>query len=152
MCKTDIKKLPFGETVGRSFKYVLKNKELLRAIIPVVGVLTIIQILLGFPAMTSIKTVTLSHSKIYLGALSLAFAAIGIIINYCRSIVCKASVDYLSLKFWKRLGIYFVFAGRKVVYFARLFKSNSYYFSHVNPPMFLKESLRPHSQILQSCG
>ena len=111
MCKTDIKKLPFGETVGRSFKYVLKNKELLRAIIPVVGVLTIIQILLGFPAMTSIKTVTLSHAKIYLGALSLAFAAIGIIINYCRSIVCKASVDYLSLKFWKRLGIYFVFAG-----------------------------------------
>lgn len=103
------KKLPFWETIGRSFKYVFKNKALLIAILPVVGVLSVLQILLGLPFLCSIDSrVCQNDWRQTITLISLIAAAIGIIINYCRSIICKVNVDFISIKFWKQLGLYLV--------------------------------------------
>ena len=37
----EIKKLPFWDTVARSFKYVLKNRALLVGILPVIAALSV---------------------------------------------------------------------------------------------------------------
>ena len=102
-------KLPFWDTVARSFKYVFKNKSLLRGILPLVAALSVLQIFLGLPFMCSVSgadcgtgwanTVTL---------LTIVLASVGVIINYCRSIICKAEIDFVSLAFWKRMGLYLV--------------------------------------------
>ncbi len=102
-------KLPFWDTVARSFKYVFKNKSLLRGILPLVAALSVLQIFLGLPFMCSVSgadcgtgwanTVTL---------LTIILASVGVIINYCRSIICKAEIDFVSLAFWKRMGLYLV--------------------------------------------
>lgn len=105
----EIKKLPFWDTVARSFKYVFKNKKLLRGILPLVAALSVLQIIIGLPFMCSIsgtdcgsgwaQTVTL---------ITIILASVGVIINYCRSIVCKAEIDFVSLAFWKKMGLYLV--------------------------------------------
>lgn len=100
-------KLPFWETLSRSFKYALKNKQLFLGILPVVFILVLIQITLNLPFACSFGAGQCSTgSGYYLTLLSFAAAAAGIIINYCRSIICKADVDFKSLKFWRRLGLY----------------------------------------------
>ncbi len=106
MIKNEIKYLPFWETVGRSFKYVLKNKVLLQAIIPVVGILLFIQIICGMPSMCAFSSSHCEQPLSFVCTITLIIAAAGIIINYCRSIICKAEIDYLSKNFWRRMGWY----------------------------------------------
>ncbi len=110
MNNKEIKKLPFWETIGRSFKYVFKNTDLIKAILPVIGVLVVVQIIFNFPMMCSVGLSNQCSNGMAndVHILITALAACGIIINYCRSIVCKADVDYTSRNFFKRLGFYFV--------------------------------------------
>ena len=104
-----INKLPFWETLGRSFKYALKNKQLLLGILPVVFILIFIQIALNLPFACSFGGGQCTmNTNYYLTLLSFVAAAAGIIINYCRSIICKVDVDFKSLKFWRQLGLYIV--------------------------------------------
>ena len=111
MCNKDVKKLPFWETVGRSFKYVLKNRKLLLALLPVVAVLAVIQIVLKTPIMCAYSESFCTKSwQNTFGGLTLVLTAVGIIINYCRSIVCKETVDFTSLKFLKRAGFYILWS------------------------------------------
>lgn len=107
MCNKDVKKLPFWETVGRSFKYVLKNRKLLLALLPVIGVLTIVQVVFKLPLMCAYnESFCIQNWQNSVSGLFLVVAAVGIIINYCRSIICKDEVDFLSLRFFKRLAFY----------------------------------------------
>ena len=111
MTKKSIKLLPFWETVGRSFKYVLKNKKLLLSLIPVIGVLLLLQIGLKLPMLCSYNEKFCNQNwQNILSALFLVFATVGIIINYCRSIICKESVDITSLKFIKRISFYIMWS------------------------------------------
>lgn len=100
----ELHKLPFWETVGRSFKYVFKNKALIKAVLPVVGALAILQIIIGLPLLCSFtgNNCAMDASRI-ITLSSLLIASVGIIINYCRTIICKVEVDFISFKFWKRL-------------------------------------------------
>ncbi len=109
MKQQDIHKLPFWETVSRSLKYVLKNKHLLKGLSLVVAILTFIQIILGLPYLCSIsfKNCTYDWRQI-VTMISILIASVGVIINYCRVIVCKASVEFKSFKFWKQVGLYIV--------------------------------------------
>lgn len=103
----ELHKLPFWETVGRSFKYVFKNKALIKAALPVVGALAVLQMIIGLPLLCSFTGGNCAMDATRLiTLLSLLVASVGIIINYCRTIVCKAEVDFVSLKFWKRLAFY----------------------------------------------
>ena len=105
----EIKKLPFWDTVARSFKYVLKNKALLKGILPLAAALIVLQIFIGLPFLCSIDTSACSNDwRQTVTILSVALGAVGVIINYCRAIVCKAEVDFISLRFWKQTGLYFV--------------------------------------------
>jgi hypothetical protein len=107
MKSQEVNKLPFWKTIGRSFKYVFKNKSLIKGVLPVIGILIITQILMGLPYLCSIKAdacVVDWRQKVTL--ITVVVAAIGIIINYCRSIICKADVDFKSGKFWKQMGLY----------------------------------------------
>ncbi len=111
MCNKDIKKLPFWETVGRSFKYVLKNRKLLITLLPVVAVLAVIQLILKAPIMCAYNESFCENSwQNTLNGLILVLTAVGIIINYCRSIVCKEKVDFKSLNFFKRAGFYILWS------------------------------------------
>ena len=106
-----IKLLPFWETVGRSFKYVLKNKKLLLTLLPIVGLLAVIQVFFKLPLMCSYnEKLCVANWQHTASALILVITAVGIIINYCRSIICKETVDYTSPKFFKRLGFYIMWS------------------------------------------
>lgn len=107
--ENQIIKMPFWETIGRSFKYVFKNRALLLAILPVIGVLAILQILLGLPLLCSFKPESCTNDwRQLITIISLLLASIGIILNYSRTIICKANVDFTSLKFWKQMGLYLI--------------------------------------------
>lgn len=111
MPKKEIKKLPFWETVGRSFKYVLKNRKLLLALLPVVAVLTVAQMVFSMPLMCSYnEKFCIQNWQTAVSGIILVLFAVGIIINYCRSIICKETVDYISLKFFKRLAFYILWS------------------------------------------
>lgn len=108
-----IHKFPFWEILGRSFKYALKNKQLLLGILPLVAVLLFIQIALNLPFSCSFGSGNCSADwRYYLTLISFMAAAAGVIINYCRSIICKADVDFISFRFWKQMLFYL---GAKVV-------------------------------------
>ncbi len=110
MITSETKKLPFWETVARSFKYVLKNKALLMGILPLIAALVVLQMLIGMPFMCSIdssKCVEGSWQQ-NLTLLTVILASVGVIINYCRAIVLKANVDFVSLDFWKKMGLYLI--------------------------------------------
>ena len=105
----EIKKLPFWDTVARSFKYVLKNRALLVGILPVIAALSVLQILIGMPFMCSINETTCDGGwGQMVTLLTIILASVGIIINYCRAIIAKAEVDFVSLKFWKKMGLYLI--------------------------------------------
>lgn len=106
-----IKKLPFWETVGRSFKYVLKNRKLLVSLLPVVAVLTVVQTVFNMPLMCSYnEKFCIQNWQSGVSGIILVVVAVGIIINYCRSIICKETVDYTSLKFFKRMFFYILWS------------------------------------------
>jgi hypothetical protein len=103
----EIKKLPFWETIGRSFKYVLKNNKLLLLLLPITAVVVIIQALVGFPLMCAYNNnFCVEGWQNVLSNIVLVLVAVGIIINYCRSIICKENADITSLKFFKRMMLY----------------------------------------------
>lgn len=107
MTSKTIKPLPFWETVGRSFKYVLKNKKLQLALLPVVGVLFLLQVVLKLPFMCSYNESFCTEGwRASVSAIISVIVAVGIIINYCRSIICKENVDFVSVKFFKRMAFY----------------------------------------------
>ena len=43
-------------------------------------------------------------------AIAFVIVAVGIIINYCRSIICKETVDFVSVKFFKRMAFYIIWS------------------------------------------
>ncbi len=105
----EIKKLPFWDIVARSFKYVFKNRILLKSILPLVAALAVLQIVIGLPFLCSLDTNACSNDwRRAVTVLSIALGAVSVIINYCRSIICKAKVDFTSLRFWKQTVLYFI--------------------------------------------
>ena len=111
MTSRTIKPLPFWETVGRSFKYVLKNKKLQLALIPVAVVLFLLQIVLKLPLMCSYNESFCTQGwQNTVSAIVSVIAAVGIIINYCRSIICKEKVDFYSAMFFKRMAFYILWS------------------------------------------
>ena len=98
------KKLPFWETVGRSFKYVLKNGKLLKAGAMLALCIIIFEIAMGLPLLCAIDSNQCQKgAKNIINIIAIALVSIGIIINYCRVIILKAPVDFISLSFWKRM-------------------------------------------------
>ncbi len=110
MTTSEIKKLPFWETIARSFKYVLKNNALLKGILPLIAALVVLQMFIGMPFMCSINMnkCEISPWQQNLTLLTIILASVGVIINYCRAIVCKSDVDFISLDFWKKMGLYLI--------------------------------------------
>ena len=108
MKKSKVDHIPFLETIGRSFKYVFKNKELIKGILPLVFVLIILQVSIGMPFLCSLRGSCQAGLARNLTVLSIVLGAAGIIINYCHLIICKTEVDLCSLKFWKQMFFYLV--------------------------------------------
>ena len=106
MKKNNAERLPFLETVGRSFKYVFMNKAVIKGILPLVAVLIILQIAIGMPFLCSLTGTCRDGLARNMTILSMVLGSAGIIINYCRTIICKAEVDFCSLKFWKQMFYY----------------------------------------------
>ena len=107
MSTQQIKNLPFWETIGRSFKYALKNKTLLKSVLPIIVILLILQMIMNNPFVCVFqKNACTTDWRYYVTLASFVMAAVIIIINYCRTIVCKVDIDYKSIQFWKRATYY----------------------------------------------
>ncbi len=100
-------KLPLGETLKRTFVYVWKNKNMMLTILPILLALVVVEVVLTMTSSCSpdVEDCSTSWQNI---AISLAFIVfnIGIIINYCRHIVLKDELDFVSLSFWKSVVFY----------------------------------------------
>lgn len=102
-------KLPFGETLKRTFAYVWNNKKIMLAILPILLALIVVQIILTLTSSCDPKLEDCSNTWQNI-AVSIAFVVlnIGIIINYCRHIVLKEELNFTSLSFWKSTVLYFL--------------------------------------------
>lgn len=111
MSNKNIKQLPFWETVARSFKYVLKNRQLLKILLLIAAILTVVQVILKTPIMCVYNESFCKDSwQNTFSGFIMVLTAVGIIINYCRSIVCKDVIEFTSLKFLKRMGLYLLWS------------------------------------------
>lgn len=108
--KNNLYKLPILETIKRTFLYVLKERELLKAALPIVGALIVFEIILLklFACDNNSGDCSLSWQNM-VTKLAFSIVNIGIIINYCRQIVLKEKPDFTSKNFWK-LVIYYSIA------------------------------------------
>lgn len=100
-------KLPLGETLKRTFVYVWNNKNIMLTILPILLALVVVEIVLTMTSSCSPEVEDCSTSWQNI-AISLAFVVfnIGIIINYCRHIVLKDELNFVSLSFWKSVLFY----------------------------------------------
>lgn len=103
MTKPKIIKLPFIETLSRSFMYTLCSPKLFLQIAALGLAVLVIEMLGGFPVLCS-----LGEGKCQEGAwqttssLAILLVSVAMIINYCRAVILKADIDFISLGFWKR--------------------------------------------------
>lgn len=101
--------LPFGETVRRSFMYVLTKPGLYLKISGIWFALLIYELLCGFPSACNFHPETCTGEwRQNVSVLLLTIASIGIVISYSREVVLKTSLNYFSLNFLK-LGVIYLF-------------------------------------------
>lgn len=102
-------KLPLIETLKNSFAYVWYNKKILWNSLPIVAALIVLQLILSTTSScnpdiddcdTTWQNLTVSFGFLILN--------IGIIINYCREIVLKEDINFVSIGFWKNTLFYFL--------------------------------------------
>lgn len=105
--KTNLNKLPILETVKRTFLYVLKERELLKASMPIIGALVVFEVILlkFFACDNSTGSCSLSWQNL-VTKIAFSIVNIGIIINYCRQIILKEKPDFTSRNFWKLIIFY----------------------------------------------
>lgn len=101
--------LPFVETISRSFMYTLCNWELFLKIVSVGLVVVLLEMFIGFPILCSLSEGTCPEDGWQtLSGLVIFLVSIGMIVNYCRVVILKAPLDFLSRGFFRRVLKYFL--------------------------------------------
>ena len=101
--------LPFVETVSRSFMYTLCNWELFLKTVSPGLVVVVLEMFSGFPILCSLSNTACADPNSLmarLSALLVLLISVAVIINYCRAIILKAPVDFLSCVFVRRVLFY----------------------------------------------
>ena len=103
MKKTILIKLPFIETICRSFMYVLCNWKLYSKVASFGLVVLIFEMAGGFPVLCSLSDGNCQENIWQtVSSLLILLVSVGIIVNYCRAVILKAPTDFISAGFWKR--------------------------------------------------
>lgn len=111
MTKSEKIKLPFIETIKRSFNYVLSDPKLLLCSISIGLVAFIYEVFSGFPLLCSLGVQNCNaDTSQSVSNLIIVLVSVAIIINYCRGIILKTSCDFRSLSFVRRIALYILTA------------------------------------------
>lgn len=95
--------LPFLETIKRSFVYSIYNFSLFLKVSSVALFLVVIEAFNDFPILCTLGEGECSQDTINtLTSLFMMFLSIGVIVNYCRSIILKSDIDFYSWSFIRR--------------------------------------------------
>lgn len=99
--------LPFGETLKRSFLYVILHTNLFLKVSFIGLVVLIYEMMSGFPMMCSLNSQLCLKNNVQIVSNLLTFlVSVAVIINYCRAVVLKNSPDYVSVGFLRRFSKY----------------------------------------------
>lgn len=103
MKKQTLIKLPFVETISRSFMYTLCNWKLYCKVASLGLVVLIFEMAGSFPVLCSLSDGNCQENSWQtISSLLILLVSVGIIVNYCRAIILKAPTDFISAGFWKR--------------------------------------------------
>ncbi len=107
--KSEIIKLPFWETIRRSFIYVLARPRLFLQVSAIWFAFLIYEVICGFPSACNFSPDNCTGSwQQNVAVIFLSIASIGIVISYCREIILKSPLNYFSKDFIK-LGLVYLF-------------------------------------------
>lgn len=100
---SEIIKLPFWETIRRSFVYVALNLETYLKVSALMFAILIYEMFTGFPSICNLDSAgCVGGWKQNVSMILMSVASIAVVIAYCRTIVLKTPTNYLSLSFGKR--------------------------------------------------
>lgn len=107
MTNSNIQKLPFLETVKRSFLYTICNSKLFLKISSVALILIVVEALTGFSMLCTLSDGDCPQNPInMISSFLLMILSVGAIVNYCRAIILKSDIDFYSWKFVGRVAKY----------------------------------------------
>lgn len=111
MNNNDAIKLPFFETIQRSFAYVFTKMDIYLKVTALWFLILVYEVSAGFPAICNLSPDGCSGSlKQSISVILLSLSTIGVIIAYSRVIILKTPTNYLSLAFGKREIKYLLFS------------------------------------------
>lgn len=100
---SDVIKLPFWETIRRSFVYVALNLETYLKVSAVMFAILIYEMFTGFPSICNLDSTGCTGGwQQNVSMVLMSVASIAVVISYCRTIVLKTTSNYFSLAFGKR--------------------------------------------------
>ena len=104
-----IVKLPFFETVKRSFMYVFYNFEIYVRLLALGGIVLVYEMLTNFPLLCSFRSGGCSESLAQgISSLLLMLVSVAVAVGYCRSVILKkAPLDIFNREFLRQ-GIFYV--------------------------------------------
>lgn len=103
-------KLPFWETVRRSFMYVLTNMDVYLKVSALGFAILIYEMFTGFPSLCNINETGCSGGwQQNVSIVLLSLVSIAVVIAYCRVMVLKSPTNYFSLAFGRRELLYLLY-------------------------------------------
>lgn len=104
-------KLPFWETIRRSFLYVLTNLNVYLKVSALGFAILIYEVFTGFPSICNIRAEgCIGGWQQNVSIILLSLVSIAIIIAFCRVIILKTSTNYFTLAFGKREILYLLYS------------------------------------------
>lgn len=103
-------KLPFWETIRRSFLYVAVNKETYLKVSAVWFAILIYEMFTGFPSICNLDNRGCTGGWMQnVSMILMSVASVAVVIAYCRFIILKETSKYFSFAFGKREVKYLLF-------------------------------------------
>ena len=108
----NIAKLPFFETIKRSFLYVFYNHEIYTKLLSLGGIVLIYEMFTDFPLLASFREVDYGNSWTQtISSLLLLLVSVAIVVGYCRSVILKNQpLDIFNRQFLRQSVFYILFS------------------------------------------
>ncbi len=101
-------KMPFWETLRRTFAYVWNDRKMLLAILPILIAFIILKFVLQQTSSCNPALENCNNWQELTLSIALIVMNIAIIINYCRKIILKDDPNFTGKRFWKGAVFYFI--------------------------------------------
>ncbi len=101
-------KMPFWETLRRTFAYVWNDRKILMFVLPILIAFLVLKFVLSQTSTCDPTAENCNDWRSLTLSIAMIVMNIAIIINYCRRIVLKEEPNFTGKKFWKSAVFYFV--------------------------------------------